>query len=162
MGALLVAFITYFVQPVAAQESRATVRGVVTDPTHAVVPGAKVTLHNIATNVDLVRQADASGFYVFDPVIPGTYSVIVEATGFEKFAQENVVVQTTADVTVNAVLTLGAQTTTVEVTTSVAQVEFNTAAMSTTVQNSFLKDLPILARNPFTLAMMDAGVVNQY
>jgi hypothetical protein len=162
MGALLVAFITYFVQPVAAQESRATVRGVVSDPTHAVVPGAKVTLHNTATNVDLVRQADASGFYVFDPVIPGTYSVVVEATGFEKFVQENVVVQTTADVSVNAVLTLGAQTTTVEVTTSVAQVEFNTAAMSTTVQNSFLKDLPILARNPFTLAMMDAGVVNQY
>jgi hypothetical protein len=147
---------------VGAQESRATVRGVVSDPTHAVVPGAKVTLHNTATNVDLVRQADASGFYVFDPVIPGAYSVIVEATGFEKFVQENIVVQTTADVTVNAVLTVGAVTQTIEVTTSVAQVEFNTATMSTTVQNSFLKDLPILARNPFTLAMMDAGVVNQY
>jgi hypothetical protein len=154
--------LAFFVQPLAAQESRATVRGVVSDQTHAVVPGAKVTLHNVATNVDAVRDADASGFYVFDPVTPGTYSVIVEATGFEKFIQANIVVQTTADVTVNAALTLGAVTQTIEVTTAVAQVEFNTTTMSTTVQNSFLKDLPILARNPFTLAMMDAGVVNEY
>ena len=162
IAALVASLLAFFVQPLAAQESRATVRGVVSDPTHAVVPGAKVTLHNVATNVDAVREADASGFYVFDPVIPGNYSVIVEATGFEKFVQSNIVVQTTADVTVNAVLTIGAVTQTIEVTTAVAQVEFNTATMSTTVQNSFLKDLPILARNPFTLAMMDAGVVNQY
>lgn len=162
IAALVASLLAFFVQPLAAQESRATVRGVVSDPTHAVVPGAKVTLHNVATNVDAVREADASGFYVFDPVMPGNYSVIVEATGFEKFVQSNIVVQTTADVTVNAVLTIGAVTQTIEVTTAVAQVEFNTATMSTTVQNSFLKDLPILARNPFTLAMMDAGVVNQY
>ena len=67
MGALLlVAFITCFVQPMAAQESRGTVRGVVTDPTHAVVPGAKVTLRNIDTNVERSMQADSSGFYIFD------------------------------------------------------------------------------------------------
>jgi hypothetical protein len=162
MGALLVAFITSFVQPMAAQESRATVRGVITDPTHAVVPGAKVTLHNVGTNVDRVKEADPSGFYVFDRVISGNYSLSVEATGFQKFVQENIRVQATGDVTVNAVLTLGSVTQTVEVTAAVGQVEFNTSTMSTTVQQSFLKDLPILARNPFTLAMLDAGVVNQY
>ena len=162
MGALLVAFITCFVQPMAAQESRATVRGVVSDPTQAVVPGAKVTLNNVATGVDRVKETDASGFYVFDHVIPGTYTVSVEATGFRKFIQANIIVQTTADITVNAVLTLGATTQTVEVTAAVGQVEFNTSNMSVTVQQSFLKDLPILARNPFTLALMDAGVVNTY
>jgi hypothetical protein len=147
---------------VAAQESRGAVRGVVTDPTHAVVPGAKVTLHNTATGVEVVKPADSGGFYAFERVIPGTYNVIVEASGFEKFVQENIVVQTAADVTVNAVLTLGAVTQTVEVTAAVGQVEFNTSTMSDTVQQSFLKDLPILARNPFTLALLDAGVINQY
>ena len=161
-AALLVAFITCFVQPISAQESRGTIRGEVTDPTHAAVPGAKVTLHNVATNVEVTRQADNSGFYVFDPVIPGTYNVIVEATGFQKFVQENIVVQTASDVTVNAVLAIGAVTQTVEVTTTVGQVEFNTSTMSDTVQQSFLKDLPILARNPFTLALLDAGVINEY
>jgi hypothetical protein len=157
-----VALITCFVQPLSAQESRGTVRGEVTDPTHAIVPSAKVTLHNVGTNVDLTRQVDTSGFYVFDPVIPGTYNVVVEAAGFEKFVQEHVVVQTAADVTVNAVLQIGSVTQTVEVTSAVGQVEFNTSTMSDTVQQSFLKDLPILARNPFTLALLDAGVINQY
>ena len=162
MGALLVAFITCFVQPLVAQESRGAIRGVVTDPTHAVVPGAKVTLHNVGTNVDMVQQADSSGFYAFERILPGNFSVIVEAAGFEKFVQDNVVLQATGDVTVNAVLTLGAVTQTVEVTAAVAQVEFNTATMSDTVQNSFLKDLPILARSAFTLALLDAGVINDY
>jgi hypothetical protein len=161
-GALLVAFITCFVQPVAAQESRATVRGVITDPTHAVVPGAKVTLHNVATNIDVVKDADSSGFYVFDQVISGTYTLSVEATGFQKFVQENIRAQATGDITVNAVLALGSVTQTVEVTAAVGQVEFNTSNMSVTVQNSYLRDLPILARNPFSLAMLDAGVINQY
>jgi len=161
-GALLVAFVTCFVQPLGAQESRGTIRGVVTDPTHAVVPGAKVTLHNAATGVDVVAAADSSGFYAFERILPATYSVSVEAPGFEKFVQENVVLQTTGDVTVNAVLTLGSVTQTVEVTSAVGQVEFNTATMSDTVQNSFLKDLPILARSAFTLALLDAGVINDY
>jgi len=161
-GALLVAFIACFVQPLSAQESRGTIRGEVTDPTHAVVPNAKVTLHNVGTGVELTKQVDTSGFYVFDPVIPGTYRIVVESAGFEKFVQENVVVQTASDITVNAILTIGAVTQTVEVTTNVGQVEFNTSTMSDTVQQSFLKDLPILARNPFTLALLDAGVINEY
>ncbi|MGA2074017.1 MAG: carboxypeptidase-like regulatory domain-containing protein [Terriglobia bacterium] len=161
-GALLAAFIACFVQPLSAQESRGTIRGEVTDPTHAVVPNAKVTLHNVGTGVELTKQVDTSGFYVFDPVVPGTYRVVVESPGFEKFVQENVVVQTASDITVNAILTIGAVTQTVEVTTNVGQVEFNTSTMSDTVQQSFLKDLPILARNPFTLALLDAGVINEY
>ncbi len=133
-GALLVALIACFVQPLSAQESRGTIRGEVTDPTHAAVPNAKVTLHNAFTGVEVIKQVDTSGFYVFDPVIPGTYRVVVESPGFEKFVQENVVVQTASDITVNAILTIGAVTQTVEVTTTVGQVEFNTSTMSDTVQ----------------------------
>jgi hypothetical protein len=163
LGALLLgAFIPYLVQPMAAQESRGTVRGVVTDPTHAVVPGANVILRNSNTSIEGSVQTDSSGFYLFDFVIPGTYSVTVDAAGFEKFVHENIVVQTTGDVTVNADLTLGAVAQTMAVNAPVASVEFNTSNMTTTIQQSFLKDLPVLARNPFTLAMLDAGVVNQY
>jgi hypothetical protein len=163
MGTLLrVAFITCLVQPLGAQESRGTVRGGVTDPSHAVVPGAKVTLRNTHTGVERSEQTDSSSFYLFDFVIPGTYRVTVDATGFRKFVHENVVVQTAGDVTVDVVLTLGVLTQTVEVTAAVGQVEFNTSNMTTTVQQSFLKDLPVLARSPFSLAMLDAGVVNQY
>jgi len=46
--------------------------GVVTDPTHAVVPGAKAILRNINTNAERVVQTDPSGFYLFEFVILGT------------------------------------------------------------------------------------------
>jgi hypothetical protein len=146
----------------AAQEYRGTVRGVVTDPTHAVVPGAKVTLRNINTNVEKSLQTDSSGFYLFDFAIPGTYSVTVEAAGFEKYVQENVVVQTTGDVTVNAVLTLGAVTQTVEVTAAVAQVQFNTSAMTQTITGSNLRELPVIAMSPYTLALLNPATIDQY
>jgi hypothetical protein len=61
-GALLLAFITSFNQPLIAQESRGTVRGAVSDPTHLAVPRAKVTLRNLGTNVDRVVATDSSGF----------------------------------------------------------------------------------------------------
>jgi hypothetical protein len=162
MGALLVAFITCFVQPVAAQEYRGTIRGVVTDPTHAVVPNAKVTLQNINTTISKTVQTDSSGFYIFDLVQPGSYTVTVEAAGFQKFVQENITVQTTGDVTVNAVLTIGSLTQTVTVTEQVAQVQFNTSSLTTTISGSNLRELPVLSRNPFTLALLNAAVINDY
>ncbi len=161
-GVLLVAFIACFVQPLSAQGSRGTIRGDRHGSHARCGTQRQFTLHNVGTGVELTKPVDSSGFYVFDPVIPGTYRVVVESPGFQKFVQENVVVQTASDITVNAILTIGAVTQTVGVTTSVGQVEFNTSTMSDTVQQSYLKVLPILARNPFTLALLDAGVINQY
>ena len=71
-----------------AQDSRARVQGIVTDPTHAVLVGALVRLHNDNTGVDSARPTNENGVYVFDLVDPGTYSVIVEHPGFAKFIQQ--------------------------------------------------------------------------
>jgi hypothetical protein len=145
-----------------AQEYRGRVQGIVTDPSQAAVAGGKVTLKNVNTGVETTRVTDSTGHYLFDFVQPGLYSVTVEASGFQKFVQENVTVLTGGDVTVNAALVVGAVTQTVNVSEEVAQVQFNTSTMSTTVQGSMLKDLPVLARNPFTLALLNPAVVNQY
>src|SRR5579883_1775722 len=145
-----------------AQEYRGRVQGIVTDPSQAAVVGAKVTLRNIATGIEAVRDTDSTGHYLFDFVQPGTYSVAVEHAGFQRFLQENLTVLTRGDVTVNAMLTVGAVAETVNVTEEVAQVQFNTSTMTTTVEGSMLKDLPVLARNPFTLALLNPAVVNQY
>ena len=69
---------------------------------------------------------------------------------------------TRGDVTVNAQLTVGGVAETVTVSEAVAQVQFNTSTMTTTVQGSMLKDIPVLARNPFTLALLNPAVINQY
>jgi hypothetical protein len=62
---------------ITAQEYRARVQGIVTDPSHAAVANAKVALRNISTGVESVRQTDSSGHYLFDFVLPGAYSVTV-------------------------------------------------------------------------------------
>ncbi len=146
----------------AAQDYRGKVQGIVTDPSQAAVVGAKVTLRNVNTGVESVRQTDTSGAYVVDFVNPGTYSVSVETAGFQKFVQDNITVLTRGDVTVNAQLTVGAVAETVTVSEQVAQVQFNSATMTTMVTGQLLKDVPILARNPFTLALLNPAVVNRY
>lgn len=145
-----------------AQEYRGRVQGNITDPSKAAIVGAKVTLTNVATGVESTRETDAAGFYRFDFVQPGLYRVTIEAPGFNRYIQENVRVLTTGDVTVNAELSVGAVTEAVTVTAEVAAVQFNTSTMTTVVQANVLKDIPVLARNPFTLALLNPAVVNRY
>ena len=145
-----------------AQEYRGRVQGYVTDPTNAAVSGATVTLRNVNTGVSAQTTTDPTGHYIFSYVQPGSYTVTVEAPGFNRFVQENVTVLTSGDVTVNAQLTLGAVTETVTVSAEVAGVQFNTSTMTTTVQGSMLQNIPILARNPFTLALLNPAVINRY
>ena len=66
----------------AAQTSRGTVTGLVTDAQKAAVPGAKVELTGIATNVTRTTQTNESGLYRFDAVDPGPYKLTVQSTGF--------------------------------------------------------------------------------
>src|SRR6476659_8180061 len=91
----------------AAQSYRGRVQGIVTDQSQAVIAGATVTLLNVGTGVSVVRQSGENGQYLFDLVDPGTYSVSVELSGFSKFVQKNILVQTRGDVTVNALLKTG-------------------------------------------------------
>jgi hypothetical protein len=93
--------------PALAQNYRAQVRGLVTDQTGALLPGANVTLLNVKTGISATKQSDSAGLYIFDFVDPGTYTVGVETAGFGKFLQENVSVQSGGDVTVNATLNPG-------------------------------------------------------
>ena len=145
-----------------AQDYRAKVQGLVTDPSQASISTAKVTLKNVNTGIEATKETDAAGRYLFDFVQPGTYTVSIEAPGFQRFMQENISVLTRGDVTVDASLRVGGVTEAVNVSEQLASVEFNTSTMTTTVQGSMLKDLPVLARNPFTLALLNPAVVNQY
>ncbi|MGC8550043.1 MAG: carboxypeptidase-like regulatory domain-containing protein, partial [Acidobacteriaceae bacterium] len=65
-----------------AQNVYGTIRGTVTDPSGAVVPGATVVIRNNATNVTTQVKTDSKGTYVFPEVQPGTYDLTVTAEGF--------------------------------------------------------------------------------
>src|ERR1700733_12721323 len=63
-------------------QSTATLTGVVTDPSGAVVPNANVTVHSLATGLDRVLVTDGAGIYVAPSLQPGDYKVSVTAAGF--------------------------------------------------------------------------------
>ena len=157
-GVAVAALVTIGTHVGAAQELRGKIVGTVTDASGAVIPGANVTLANDNTNVEVATQTSAAGQYLFDFVLPGTYSVTVESEGFRSFRQQNILVQTRADITVNAALELGAVTETVTVEEAPVAVQFTTTTMETTLDTKLSQELPLLNRNPYMLAALNPAV----
>src|SRR4051812_30809871 len=145
-----------------AQDYRAKVQGVVTDSSDASIPGAKILLVNSATGISTTRTTGATGTYLFDTVDPGTYTISAEFEGFSRQLHENVLVQTRGDVTVNFSLKPGGLVDTVTVSASAVALQFNTTTRELTIDRKMLMELPVKARNPYTLALLDPAVVNRY
>src|SRR5581483_12515300 len=109
---------------------------------------------NVNTGVRVARQTSDTGLYLFDLVDPGTYTVTVEATGFAKYIQENIVVQTRGDITVNAMLKPGAVQESITVNEAPAAVEFNSANKDLTIDSKMAAEIPRFDRNPFKLTLI--------
>ncbi len=161
-GVTMLALLTLAAFPVCAQEYRAKVQGIVTDPSQASVPGAKVTLTNQSTGVTASAESDVQGRYVFDLVIPGRYHLRAEAPGFAVFEVTDVLVQVRADITIDPKLQLQGAATVVTVEDTGMTVQFNSSSVDMTINQTMLRELPVIARNPFQLATLDPMVVNRY
>lgn len=146
----------------AAQDYRARVQGTVSDSSQAVVVGATVHLLNTVTGYSVTRLSDSTGRYLFDFVEPGPYEIRVEMPGFATVIQRNVQVQVRGDVTVDFMLTPSQVSQQITVSEAPVSVQFNTSSIETTIDRKMLNELPILARNPFSLALLDTSVVNRY
>jgi Carboxypeptidase regulatory-like domain len=98
------------------------ITGVITDPSGAVVPNAKVTATNDATGESHTATTNGEGFYRFSFLKPGSYTVAASATGFQNNSRKVQVGLGQAS-TVNIAMSVAAATTTVEVTVNPLQVE---------------------------------------
>ena len=146
-----------------AQEFRGRIQGIVADPTNAVIAGANVLLTNVDKGISSARTTDTSGRYLFDLVEPGHYKLTVDGSGFTRFVQENILMQNRGDVTVNIQMKIGNVNESVNVVSEApAAVQFNTSSMDLTVDNTMVRNLPVIGRNPFTMTLLDPAVVNRY
>lgn len=91
------------------------INGTVTDSTGAVIPGAKVTVQNASSGFSYNSLTGPAGTFLLVNVIPGSYTVTVEAAGFETFVQSDFRVDIGATAAVMAVLKPGSASTTVGV-----------------------------------------------
>ena len=125
-----------------------TVRGTVFDPQGALVPKAAVTIRNPATGVSRNVASGPDGTYQAASLNPGTYTVSVEATGFDKLLADEVEVTVGQTVVFDAHLKLGGSSTVVEVTgNSTPLIDAAQAQQANTIDERQQVNLPNISRN---------------
>ncbi len=154
LGLALVAW-----KPLRAQSYTATLDGIVTDASGAVVPNAKVELTNESTNVKQTKKSDDRGYYFFALLPPGSYKLTVESPGFKTLERSGMVLQVQQAAKVNVELSPGEITTKIEVTGEAPRLDIVNATEGRVVENTSILNLPNLSRSPLTLAQLAPGIV---
>src|SRR5580698_6439680 len=111
------------------QEFRGTITGVVSDPTGATMPGAKVTVTEIHTGTKINSVTDAAGQYSAPFLLPGDYEVAVQAQGFKSFLQKGIHVGAGDRPVIDVRLEVGDITTSVQVTADASQLNTENASV---------------------------------
>ena len=134
--------------------------GVVTDPQGASVAGASVTVRHNETRRERQVSTSDQGTFVFPLLEPGTYTVIVEASGFKKSLLPDAVVEIGKQSQLTIALEVGAVSETVTVTASGVQEMINSTSPTLTnvITPRQVVDLPLATRNPLDLAGLQPGV----
>jgi Carboxypeptidase regulatory-like domain len=120
------------------------ITGTITDPSGAVVPGAKVTVTNTGTNISNTAITTSAGTYTITDLIPGTYKVRVEAPGFASGLLSDVHVDVSRYTNADVSLKTGAATETVEVVAEQIALETTQPQLGTIVENKLVEEVPIL------------------
>jgi hypothetical protein len=146
-----------------AQEA-ASITGVVTDPTGAVVPNVKVVLENTATGVSYKATSNNVGSYVITSVAPGPgYKITFTSDGFQSLTATGLYLNVSNTRTQNVTLKVGSKTQTVEVSASNQAVTLNTAdaTVGNNFQVNFVNELPVQLRDtPASLFSLQPGVTS--
>ena len=146
--------------PVWGQTTTAALRGTVTDPAGAVIPGLTITVRNVDTGRDYTVETDESGLYYVPGLPPGSYTLTAEKEGFHRLIREGIVLTVNQVGQVDLSLTLGALAQEVVVRESVALVETEGATISGVVAEKQIKELPLNARDFYQLALLEPGVAS--
>jgi len=143
---------------VAAQEFRATVKGQVTDPSHAAVPGATVTVQNQDTNETASAVTNAEGAYTVPFLRPGLYTLTVDLSGFQKSARKDMRLEVGQSAVVNVQLTVAGVAEQMTVTAESPLLETGKADRGTVIDSHRIAELPLQSRSPMALTVLVAGV----
>lgn len=143
----------------AAQYGRGTILGTVTDTSGAVVPGVKITARNLDTNEERELVTGSEGGYQFNALLSGKYTIRSSGARFKTATVDSVELRVNSQTRVDVVMQLGVVSETVSVQSTVPQLQTNTAAMGTVVDNRTMIQLPLNARNFYDLVALTPGAV---
>jgi len=142
-----------------AQTFRGTILGTVTDPSGAVIAGAKVNVKNAGTGLERSTTTSADGSYLLPELPIGSYTVTVTQTGFQTFITRGVAVDVASERRVDAAMKPGEVSTKVEVSADeLPLVETTTNTLGGVLTQNDVKDLPINGRDYTKLIFLNPGV----
>ncbi len=139
-----------------AQSDLGKISGFIKDPSGATIANAKVTVRN-NTGVERQTTTNDSGYYVVTNVPPGLYTMTAEAPGFQRYETTNNKLDPSADLVIDAALTVGASSQTVEVLASTVQLQTESASVQKLVTREQIDLLELNGRNPIGLAALVPG-----
>jgi hypothetical protein len=159
---ILVSLLALWLSPAFGQAVSGVLTGYVTDPSKTPVPGAAVTATETRTGVSTKRTSDASGFYIITNLLPGVYSIAVEAPGFQKFVQENITLNVDTKVAIDVQLNIGTVTEAVTVSGAPPPLQTEKTDVAVVISERDVESLPVVSRNVSELYNLVPGVIKNF
>jgi hypothetical protein len=141
-----------------AQSDYGSITGFVKDPSGAVVPNAKVTIKNEGNGEERSASTNESGYFVMPNLQPGYYRVTAEASGFKMFVSSHNKLNPTSALSLDASLTIGSPTESVEVSASNEALQTESGAVQNGVTSQQVDYQELNGRNPIYIAQLLPGV----
>ncbi len=130
-------------RPGIGQSLNASIGGLVTDPSGAVIPSATCTLKSVATKAVIKVTTSSDGLYRFGNLLQGVYDLEVDAQGFQSYVQRGISVNINDRVTVNVTMPVGSTAQAVDVTANASPLNFEDATQQATITPDVLARLPL-------------------
>ena len=141
-----------------AQIETGSLTGTIKDAQGAVLPGTHLSLTNNASGVSQVAVSTSTGTYVFESVNAGTYTLLAEHAGFQKYVTQDVQIHVAQALNIDLNLQIGTLLEQVTVTAAAPLLQTENASIGQTIQGQEINDLPLNGRNWASLAQLSAGV----
>lgn len=145
--------------PLSAQNATGRITGTVIDPQGAAVPGARVRVTNVKTNVHWDAVTNADGAYQILDLPIGNYKVNVEREGFARAVTDAPPLEINQTLRIDIRMKMGGISETVSVEAQATQVETANPTLGSTVTGATIQNLPLNGRNTLDLALTQPGVV---
>ncbi len=144
--------------PLFSQSNTGRISGAVTDQTGGAIAGAMVTVTDVARGITRNLTTDDSGEYNAPNLIPGAFTIRAEAAGFQAVERQNIDLLVGQEARVDFTLQPGAQNQTITVTEQIPLVNTTSAAVTATIDNQDITQLPLNGRNFQSMTDFRPGV----
>lgn len=142
-----------------AQDVRASLSGIVTDPTGATVPGVQVRVTSVERGTTTEAVSNESGFYLVQFLLPGRYQLSADKAGFKRMVKSDINLAAADHPALDLRMEIGQTSDSVTVTGDLSLLQTETSTRSATIETKAIEDIPTAGRNLYQFQYTLPGVI---